>query len=62
MERSSSDAHLRAVSKFNATKTKQVPLRFNLNTDKDILDRLYSVDNIQGYIKSLIRADIEKNP
>lgn len=28
--------------------------------DKDILDRLGEVENIQGYIKSLIRADIGK--
>jgi len=62
MERKTSDAQIRARKKYNATHTKQVPLRFNLGTDKDILDRLYSVDNIQGYIKSLIRADIEKNP
>ena len=62
MERKTSDAHMRAITKFNATKTKQVPLRFNINTDKDILERLSAVGNIQGYIKSLIRADIEKNP
>ena len=62
MNRISSDARIRANTKYNASHTKQIPLRFNLNTDKDILDRLYSVDNIQGYIKSLIRADIEKNP
>lgn len=29
--------------------------------DKDILDKLESVENKQGYIKDLIRADIAKN-
>ena len=60
MPRKSTDAQIRAHQKYNAANTKQVPLRFNLKTDKDILDKLYSVDNIQGYIKSLIRADIGK--
>lgn len=36
--------------------------RFNRNTDADILKRLEEVGNKQGYIKSLIRADIERNP
>ena len=62
MARKSTDAQIRAHQKYNAKATKQVPLRFNLKTDADILEKLYSTDNIQGYIKQLIRADIEKNP
>ena len=58
-EAKKSNAHTRACTKYNATSTKQVPLRFNLKTDSDILEKLYSVDSIQGYIKQLIRADIE---
>ena len=63
-ERKSSDAHIRANTKYNAEKTKQVPLRFNLKTDADILEKLYSQESIQGYIKQLIRNDIarEKAP
>lgn len=38
---------------------RQVNLKFNLNTDTDILEQLDSVDNIQNYIKTLIRSDIE---
>lgn len=30
------------------------------NTEQDIIDKLYSVPNKAGYIKSLIRADIAK--
>lgn len=33
-------------------------LKLNRNTDADILARLEGVENKQGYIKSLIRADI----
>jgi len=59
-ERKSTDAQIRAHQKYNAKATKQVPLRFNLKTDADILERLYSTDNIQGYIKKLIREDMRK--
>ena len=60
-ERKSSDARIRATAKYNAKATKQVPLRFNLKTDADILEKLYSVDNIQGYIKQLIRDDMRNS-
>jgi len=35
-------------------------LNLNKNTDPDILHHLEALDNVQGYIKSLIRADIAK--
>ena len=54
------NAHTRANTKYNKSHTKQVPLRFNLKTDADILEKLDSVPNKLGYIKSLIRADIER--
>lgn len=53
-------ARLRANAKYDATNTKRLCMKLNLNTDKDILDKLRSVDNMQGYIKRLIRADIAK--
>ena len=55
----SSDARKRAVLKYDASHTKQVKLKLNLETDKDILERLDEVENKQGYIKTLIRADIK---
>lgn len=57
-ERKSSDARIRANTKYNKNNTKQYPIRLNLNTDADIIDKLSSVDNIAGYIKELIREDI----
>lgn len=56
----SSDARKRAVLKYDASHTRQVKLKLNLETDKDILERLDEVENKQGYIKALIRADIKK--
>ena len=35
-------------------------LKFSRNTDSDIIGKLDNVDSIQGYIKSLIRADMKK--
>lgn len=45
---------------WNKDNTKQIKFRFNLNTDADILAHLESLDNVQGYVKQLIRADIAK--
>ena len=56
-----SKAQIRAVAKYDAKNTKQIMLKFNLKTDKDILMKLDSVENKQGYIKDLIREDILKN-
>lgn len=55
-----SAAHTRASIKYDAANTRQIKFKFNLKTDADILQKLDSVDNKQGYIKDLIRADIAK--
>lgn len=51
-------AQMNAVRKYDDTHTKQIMLKLNLETDKDILERLEAVGNKQGYIKELIRRDI----
>lgn len=56
-----SDAHIRAIDKYNKANTKSMALRFNLKTDADILEKLDNVPSKLGYIKQLIRADIEKD-
>ena len=55
-----SEAQKRASIKYDKANTKQILLKLNKNTDADILDRLDQVDNMQGYIKELIRKDISK--
>ena len=52
------EAQARATAKYDAANTKKVVLKLNLNTDADILAKLESVGNKQGYIKALIRADL----
>lgn len=49
----------RAQIKYDKANTRQITFKFNLKTDADILERLDSVDNRQGYIKEIIRNDIE---
>lgn len=44
---------------YDASNTVQIRLKLNKKTDADILDRLDAVPNKQGYIKGLIRSDME---
>lgn len=55
------EAQKRATAKYDAANTRQITLKLNKGTDKDILDKLSSTGNRQGYIKDLIRADLVKN-
>ena len=56
------EAQRKAVKKYDKENVKGVFLKLNKNTDKDILDKLWSEENVQGYIKRLIREDIKKSP
>lgn len=40
-------------------KFKVMTLKLNREADKDIIERLTSIGNMQGYIKELIRKDIK---
>lgn len=53
-----SDARKRAVSKYDANNTISFAIKLNKHTDCDIIEKLNSLDNRQGYIKALIRKDI----
>ena len=52
------EAPEKAVLKYDAANTKQYHLKLNLKEDKEIIAKLDSLQNKQGYIKSLIKADI----
>lgn len=54
------EAQKKAKAKYDKANTKQIMLKLNLKTDADILDQLDSVENKQGYIKDLIRKDMNK--
>lgn len=53
-------AKIQANNRYNAKSSKIVPLRLNLNTDSDILNKLDQVPSKMGYIKELIRKDMQK--
>jgi hypothetical protein len=56
-----SEAQRKATARYDANNTVRISLKLNLNTDIDILDKLENVANKTGYIKELIRDDIQKN-
>lgn len=57
----SSEAAKRAVRRYDEKRTRQIKLKLNVGTDADILEKLDSVPNKQGYIKQLIRDDLKKH-
>lgn len=55
-----SEAQRKAVAKYNKEKTKVFQLRF-YPTDMDMYDHIQAQPNKQGYVKRLIREDMERN-
>jgi len=48
----------KAQENYDRANTRSIMLKLNKKTDADILAKLDSVQNRQGYIKQLIRIDI----
>lgn len=46
--------------KYDKANTTRYQLKLNNKTDKDIIEKLASVDSMQGYIKECIRKDLNK--
>ena len=51
---------VKASVKYNKTNVKQIKLNLNRKTDADIIAALEAAPNIQGYIKELIRKDLNQ--
>ncbi len=45
-------------AEYDKLNTIQIKLKLNKKSDADIIDKLRNVDNKQGYIKTLVRKDI----
>lgn len=61
MDRKAKEAlkHRHAVYNAWAKKnSRNIAIRFSLSKDRDILEKLNSVENITEYIRNLIRRDI----
>ena len=54
-----SEAKIRANNKSNKINTKMICVRLSYNTDADIIQKLDEVDSKMGYIKELIRKDLQ---
>ncbi len=54
-----SEANYRATQKYLREKTRQIGLQLYKNTDADLIVWLDSQENKQGYLKQLIRADMQ---
>ena len=62
MSKGLTDAKRKAIKKYDAANTKQVHLKLNKKSDARLIEWLEKQDNVQGYIKRLIREDMENRP
>lgn len=53
--------HKSPAARYQAAHIKQIKFCLNDRTDQDIIKHLETVDNVQGYIKSLIRDKIKQD-
>lgn len=51
---------LKADTKYKKANIVKVNMSLNRNTDGDILSYIATIDNKQGYLKRLIRADMAR--
>lgn len=54
------DAKRKTNMDYDRKNTKLIGMKLNKNTDADILEFLEKQENIQGYLKRLIREDMKK--
>lgn len=47
-------------ARYIAKTRRRYVLNLNKNTDGELLEHLEKMDNVQGYLKELIKADMEK--
>ena len=60
-KREYNEARAKANQKWEKANVKRLLVKLYLNTDKDILEKLETMKNKQGYIKQLIRKDIAED-
>lgn len=52
------ESQRRASAKYDAKSTRQYHLKLNRKTDADVIAALDAAPSAQGYIKALVRANI----
>lgn len=58
MRNMTTEARRRASAKYDRENTRRVSIKLNVNTDRELLDYLSTLSNVQGHIKSLLRLDM----
>lgn len=49
-------------ARYNAKSSRFFGLKLNVKTDAALIERLDHADSVNGYLRRLIREDIERNP
>lgn len=52
------EAKKSAKARYDAKTARYISLKLNSNTDREIIHHLEKQQNVQGYLKELIRADM----
>ena len=60
MEYKTTEAQRRARNKYNKKMIRNITLSLNRKTDADMIVFLENKESIGGYIKSLVRKDMDK--
>lgn len=56
-----SKAQKEASKRYDAENTKQYKIKLNKRTDEDIMNQIKRLSTFQGYVKELIRKDMERH-
>lgn len=54
------DKKYRYIKEYNQKNIVQINLKFNKNTDSDIINYLESLDNKQAFFKEIIKKELTK--
>jgi hypothetical protein len=60
MEYKTTEAQRRAIAKYKNKMQRNITLSLNRKTDADVLAFLENKENMVGYIKNLVRKDMDK--
>ena len=55
-------ANMEYLNQYEKENIRQIRLKINRKTEQELLEWIEKQENIQGYIKKLIREDMEKGP
>lgn len=53
------EAHYAQIDAWQKENIKRVVVKLNKKTEQDIIDHLATKESVQGYIKEIIRKDME---